>query len=372
MMKIVLVDDEQLAIDVLEILLGKLTDVEVVGAFTNPLVVIDELDRLDVDVIFLDMEMGSLHGLEIAEQIMTQHPQIDIVFVTAHPQFALEAFEVNAIDYLLKPVSLNRLEKAVTKLKGKQELYEQSKVNNEVKNNRLFIKSMGIFRLLDTDGQEVKWRTKKAKELFAYLWHHRGNAVNRAHIIEDLWGDLEEGRATTIMHTTVYQLRKLVRALGFENPVTLVNEQYALNLGIDSDFDQLNAVYQAFELSKPAIEKVIELYEGDYLEEAGYFWALPVQQEMRKSLLTYLEKYVVNGESNEAKPRFIEICLEKMTNLDPYNKEYIVLLLDYYGKANKIPEMVAFFERFKKSWIEELGIDIPDVIEDAYKEYIMS
>lgn len=372
MMKVVLVDDEQLAIDVLEILLGKIEDIEVVGTFTNPLFLLDELDRLDVDVLFLDMEMGSLHGLEIAEKIMTHYPQIDIVFVTAHPQFAVEAFEVNAIDYLLKPVSSDRLEKALEKLKGKQFVHQQNKEANVLTGKHPFAQTMGTFHLLDHQKNEVKWRTRKAKELFAYLFHHKGKSVSRDHIIDDLWGDIAEDRATTIMHTTVYQLRKVIRSLGYENPVTLTNEQYMLNLEVESDFDQLKEIMQSPKLSQSLVEKAINLYAGDYLEETGYFWALPVQQEIKQTFLSYLESYVLDMESKKDQSRFIGRCLEKMINLEPYNEQYVHLLLNHYGKTNNMSELIAFFERFKKSWIDELGIDIPEDIEEVYKEYMMN
>lgn len=371
-MRVILIDDEQLALEVLEILIQKVSDIQIVGKFTNPLAVYDELEQLNVDAIFLDMEMGSIHGLVFAEQLLVHYPHIDIVFVTAHAQFAIEAFEVNAIDYLLKPVGVERLEKTILKLKSKQDLHKQTEEKNIVNNRRLFVQSFGNCRLIDSEQKEVKWRTKKAKELFAYLWHHRGNPVSRAYIIEALWGDLEEERATTIMHTTVYQLRKLIRLFGYENPVKLINEQYVLNVEVDSDFDQLQEILQSGDITRPAVEKALNLYQGDYLEEAAYFWALAVQQELKQSFLKYLEDYVTDTATENGPSCLKESCLGQMTALDPFNEKYVYLLLEHYGKMNNLPDMIALYERFQKSWLEELGIDIPEEIKEIYQHYILN
>src|SRR5690625_4913254 len=116
-MKVIIIDDEQLAVDVLEILLNKINGIEIVGKYTDPQMALLDIPKLNIDVDFIDMEMGELHGLEVAEIIQSTYPNhIEIVFVTAYPQFALEAFEVNAIDYLLKPVIQERLETTIHKV----------------------------------------------------------------------------------------------------------------------------------------------------------------------------------------------------------------------------------------------------------------
>ena len=118
-MRVLLIDDEVLALNVLASMLTKLDDIVIVGKYTDPEVAYQELSSLQVDVILLDMDMGPIHGIGFAEKLLAEYSHLEIIFVTAHPQFALEAFNVNAIDYLLKPLNMPRLKKAMEKRKKK-------------------------------------------------------------------------------------------------------------------------------------------------------------------------------------------------------------------------------------------------------------
>src|SRR3954449_1466624 len=112
-LRAVLVDDEQLARDELGYLLDQLGGVEVIGQAGNGLEAITTIDRLRPDVVFLDVQMPGLTGFEVARQLLDTRASSQIIFVTAYDQHAIEAFEVNAVDYLLKPVEQSRLEVAV-------------------------------------------------------------------------------------------------------------------------------------------------------------------------------------------------------------------------------------------------------------------
>src|SRR5216117_1931811 len=112
-LRAVLVDDEQLARDELGYLLGQLGGVEVIGQAGNGIEALSTIDRLQPDVVFLDVQMPGLTGFEVARRLLEGRGASHIIFVTAYDQHAIEAFEVNAVDYLLKPVDPNRLEVAV-------------------------------------------------------------------------------------------------------------------------------------------------------------------------------------------------------------------------------------------------------------------
>ena len=113
-LKILVVDDEQLARDELCYQLGRIDDVEVVGQAGNGLEALTAVDRVGPDLIFLDIQMPGLGGFEVARRLLTRDGEAPaLVFVTAFDQYAIEAFEVNAVDYLLKPVEPGRLEQAL-------------------------------------------------------------------------------------------------------------------------------------------------------------------------------------------------------------------------------------------------------------------
>ncbi|MBO1910236.1 response regulator, partial [Microvirga sp. 3-52] len=312
-MKVVLVDDEQLAVEVLEIVLGKFQDIEIVGKYTDPELALQEITDLNADVIFLDMEMGEFHGLQLAEKLIKKLPNLDIVFVTAHAQFALEAFEVFAVDYLLKPVSSERLGKTIDELRTRRRNHKNILEEN-VTEKYLLAKTMGSFNLLCPNSKEIKWRTQKVKELFLYLWHHNPTPIHRSRILDDIWQDYTEDRAAALMHTTLYQLRKLLREIGFVDPVKLINEHYIINVPVKSDFHEIERIIGSTKLSAHLVENMVELYKGNFLEEEDYHWALSTQYKMKNNYLNLLEKYALQEMDNQQ--RIVEICLVKMLELE--------------------------------------------------------
>jgi two-component system LytT family response regulator len=112
-LKIFLVDDEPLALKRLSRLLLETEKVEIVGQATEPLKALQTIPNLTLDAIFLDIQMPELTGFELLQKLQNYPP---VVFTTAFDDFALEAFEVYSIDYLLKPIETERLEKALAKL----------------------------------------------------------------------------------------------------------------------------------------------------------------------------------------------------------------------------------------------------------------
>jgi two-component system LytT family response regulator/two-component system response regulator LytT len=112
-LRAVLVDDEQLARDELGFLLGQVGGVEIIGQAGNGVEALTAIDKLQPDVVFLDVQMPGLTGFEVARRMLDTRALPQIIFVTAFDQHAIEAFEVNAVDYLLKPVDPARLEIAV-------------------------------------------------------------------------------------------------------------------------------------------------------------------------------------------------------------------------------------------------------------------
>lgn len=108
-----LVDDEELAIARLKRLLARYADIEVVGTATDPSVALEFLNSENVDVLFLDIQMPVMNGFELLARLVEQP---SIIFTTAFDEYALRAFEVNSIDYLVKPIDSERLERAIRKL----------------------------------------------------------------------------------------------------------------------------------------------------------------------------------------------------------------------------------------------------------------
>jgi len=108
------VDDERLAVDRLIALLEKTGRVEIVGSATDAIDALSFLQAHDADVLFLDIQMPELTGFDLLERLGRDIP---VIFTTAYDQYAIDAFTVNSIDYLLKPIAAERLDRALDKLR---------------------------------------------------------------------------------------------------------------------------------------------------------------------------------------------------------------------------------------------------------------
>ncbi len=125
--KAVIIDDEPLALDVLEGLLSNFKQIEIVGKFSNPIDASQKLAELKPTVVFTDIQMPGQTGLDF---IQSQYPApFAVIFTTAHPNFAADAYEYEALDYLLKPISPDRLTKAIKRL---EEYLEYRSNNTEI------------------------------------------------------------------------------------------------------------------------------------------------------------------------------------------------------------------------------------------------
>lgn len=116
MIKCIIVDDEMPAREELKYLLQEFEDIEVIGEAAHGLEAIELNKKLKPDLMFLDIQMPKISGIEVAYRLIKDGHLPLIVFVTAFEEYAIKAFEVNAIDYILKPISKERLKKDIEKV----------------------------------------------------------------------------------------------------------------------------------------------------------------------------------------------------------------------------------------------------------------
>tara|TARA_R110002050_G_scaffold56512_4_gene127234 strand:+ start:55274 stop:55939 length:666 start_codon:yes stop_codon:yes gene_type:complete len=108
------IDDEELARTLLKTYISKVDFLEVVGDFENPIEALKKIKETKIDLIFLDIQMPELKGTDFAKII---NPETKIIFTTAYTEYAIEGFNLNVLDYLLKPITFNRFLEAIHKFK---------------------------------------------------------------------------------------------------------------------------------------------------------------------------------------------------------------------------------------------------------------
>ena len=156
MIKLLIIDDEDFAREVIKEYLEDISEIEIIGEFSDGFSGLKAINELNPDLVFLDVQMPKLSGFELLE-VLEKKPMI--IFTTAYDQYAIKAFEMNAVDYLLKPFSKERFDAAIQKVSEKKNLRNEdslSKLENSIDSkkeilNRIVVKSRNEIEVLAVD-----------------------------------------------------------------------------------------------------------------------------------------------------------------------------------------------------------------------------
>lgn len=289
MIRTILIDDEPAILEELKQMLENDPAYEVVGAYTDADQALDELAKTGPHCAFLDIELPGINGIELAEVLMKTLPNIEVLFITAYNYYATQAFEVNAVDYILKPVRPERLAKALDRIKLRCLARQQ-----EQGKRSLQIHSFGMFEVV-LNGEVVKWYRTKPKELFAYLLQHEGKWVDKYKACDDLWRDYTPDQARANLQTAVWAVRKLLNdAECTLAKITYAQDRYLLTL-TDAEWDlrEFKQALQQYAAGGPdaqaAGELAEQLYSGLYLQGEDWLWA-DIERERYDTLFTLLRR----------------------------------------------------------------------------------
>lgn len=249
-MRFLVVDDEPLMLEELTEMLGHLRPGADVLGFTKPREALAEMEHQTADAAFLDIQMGSMSGLELAERLKRLHPDLHIIFVTGYQKYAVQAFRLHATGYLLKPVNEEDLERELTFLYGERPA------------GRVRVQTFGGFEVF-VDGVPVKFGRAKSKELLAYLIDRKGASTTTANACAALFDGEENALSRKgYFRNIIKDLRTALAEAGIEdillrgfNSLAIVPEK------LDCDY------YRFLRGDAAAVNQ----YRGDYLPQ--YSWA---------------------------------------------------------------------------------------------------
>ncbi|MFJ5768828.1 response regulator [Psychrobacillus sp. NPDC093180] len=360
MLKAILIDDEILALQLLEGMLTEIGGVEIIGKFSKPLDGLESLETHRPDILFLDIEMKEMNGIKFAETLDSAAFQTDIVFVTAYDEYALEAFNVQAVDYILKPIEKSRLEKTVRRITQRRKQNDLSSYETPL----LKAEFLGSFRLLDPQNELIKWRTKKVKEFCAYLIH-QNKPIHREKIMEELWPNRTLDKASVALHTTVYHLRKELKNHGYQDSVKYFDERYFLSVELDSDVQNIKKVLDQSPGKAEDIKKLIDIYKNHYLAEEYYDWATEEREQLQKRVAQYLEKFVVTNFIGT--DTVLKGTIERLIEMDPWEERYTIYLVQFYIQQGNFEAAIEVYNRYKTILWNHLAIKPQQKLIDLMK-----
>lgn len=256
MWKVLIVEDEKHILNWHASLLEAHDSFQLVGCFKSPVEALQEIPKLAVDILLLDIEMPGMTGFELAQHLLDSGIDIPIVFTTAYQQYALQAFRVQALDYLMKPIDLptiNQLDERLRKHYGNRPKQSHTEQLHVQLYGQVYAKK---------EAELIKWPTRITEELFYYFLLHDNKLCSKWRIIDDLWGDIDNKRTLSNLHNTIYRLRQMFAELNIPIVIDRISDGYIMNTN--------NSV-----IILPKEQPHLQL-----LESKGYLWAYRVNSPM--------------------------------------------------------------------------------------------
>ena len=301
-MKVLIVEDELDTLNEIEDFLRCYDKTIEIVPCSNPLLAIKASQSQTFDAALLDIQMPEMTGLELADRLSAVTPEMNFIFITAFNNYATEAFELNAADYILKPIRQERFNRALDKIK--KDLVEKE---NAIINLSSEIYIQAFSKMLVTAGDNIlKWRRQKSSEIFAYLLHQQGTPVHKEKLCEMIWPEYDPLKALAYLQTIMYQLRKNIAEIGDNITIEYADHCYRLNMtGVRYDVDLfLEAYDQAYSDTPPSLETLLkaeQIYHGAYFEEEGWIWSMGRQQALAQKYQKVLESIIKLEMGNDNK-----------------------------------------------------------------------
>ena len=298
-MKVIVVEDILPTLEHLVAELSSIDGVTVAGAFSRPSEAQAQLDHLAPDAAFLDVDLPGISGIELARRIHLRNPRTAVVFITAHSRFAVDAFSVEALDFLLKPIETADLIRSVERIR--RSLESRDSVASELPTAQ--ISMFGGFQVKDAQGVQVRWLSAKHEEFLAYLLLLE-HPVTKWSLAEILWPDSDAQKSERNFDMALFRIRAKIQSHAL--PIQLVADKgrYRIQLGEGVQFDW-NEVRSAKRIGTvAALEKAIRTLDQEFLAGADYLWTQRffqyVLSEHRTVVLRLLALLLAQGRNSQA------------------------------------------------------------------------
>ena len=370
-MNVIIVDDDKAMLLIMKKMLKKIEGIDIVNTFNDTRNVIGFIKEFKIDMVFLDISMPEENGLELARKVLETSPSTDIIFTTSHREYAVEAFDICAFDYIVKPVLPERLKRTVKRALEKRAGSVEKVL---IKEKKLSVYLFGGIDVSSESLGTVKWISAKSLELFVYLLLKEGRNISKNVIIEEIFFDMPLKNAENYLKTAIYQIRKSLEPYSSTPLLISNNGSYQLNFSefyVDvMDFEKRLSKIQKIDSENINEALFIEkLFVGELLGDRVYYWIMSDREKYLNSYLNLSKKigeyFFNNGELNQA-----SYILKKIIKFDLLNEDANYLFMKIFAAQNDKKSLMNHYGRYVKVLKKELGISPDGTIVDLYENLI--
>ena len=213
-LKIICVDDEKLVLELTVESCKGLNGSPEVHGFSSVKKTLDYLESNEADIAILDINMPEMNGLQLAMKIKEKRPDTAVIFLTGYDEYALEAYKVHPVGYLMKPIDVRELQEQVDYAGNIQRGSDHTKQN---KDRLAVVQTFGEFEVY-AEGRKLSFDRGKSKELLAYLVDRQGGSITRKMAHGILWEDRQYDRTMQKqLDVVIRSLRDTLKRYGIED-----------------------------------------------------------------------------------------------------------------------------------------------------------
>lgn len=373
-MKVVIVDDEPIMLLAMKRMLSSIEGIELVGSFQNAAEAITFIEKHDIDLALLDIQIANDDGIELARHLRLTNTDLDIVFTTSHSDYAIEAYDVYPLDYMVKPISRLRLIQTINRaVDRRSHSSDKSNQSAEASISKLKVRTFGCFEVNSEHQGSVKWISKKSEELFAYLIVHRGQSIAKIRIIEDVFSDMSYKSAEMYLNTAVYQLRKALLSHGFKEIIITGQEKYRVEMShLNVDFIAFDyEVAKLSDINDDNADIAIELEKrvsGELFEDQSFVWAAMERENINvlyQSFANHLANWLF---AHKRYPEAIQI-VRKLVSRNEFDEKSNQLLLKIVGALGDKQSLHSYYYDYVQLLEKELSLQPSATMQQIYDQY---
>ena len=235
-------------------------------------------------------------------------------------------------------------------------------------NAQVRVECFGAFRVTLPDGQEMRWRTRKAQELFAYLFHLGGAGVERERMLDILWPQSAPTNATSLLHTTLYSIRKSLMPYGLDGIIRREKRGYRMDMTlVESSRETIDALAGG---KTEDLERLPELYQGSYLEDIEGSWVVDSRAWYASAFLRLCRggaRRAMDQGDYAAAADFLRAAVKQ----EPYDETLAQQLIRCCASMGEIKNAIAVYNNLKDVLARDLNEEPGEEVTAVYKECLL-
>ena len=262
LMKILITDDEKMMRSGMEKEVKKVLPDAVVYTAASGKEALEIFGKEDISLVFLDVEMPGMNGLEVAKRLKEIKPTVNIVMTTAYPNYAVDAYRLHIGGYLLKPVVADDIQEEL------EHLAHPADISETYMKDRLVLKCFGEFQA-SYGGEPLRFSRTKSKEILAYLTAKNGVSASKNELLDILWEGEDQDSNKSYIRVLVLELKRTLKSIGQEDVLIHDRNSYSI------DTEKVSCDYYEFLKGNPT---AIRSYMGEFMNQYSwgeeYIWDL--------------------------------------------------------------------------------------------------